>query len=73
MENSLVERRHLTFVTLYSHYHLTRFPPPVVKDHSHVQGFCHTFILSVGIVPDPENTKQKLCVETPAPAPASWE
>lgn len=67
MEGSLVERHHLTFVTLYSHYHFTRFPPPVVKDQSHVQGLCHTFIpLALFLI---QKTLSKSRVQRPQPQP----
>lgn len=70
MESSLVERHHLTFLTLYSRHHLTRFPPPVVKAHSHVQGFCHISIqLALFLT---QKTLSESCVQRP-PAPASWE
>lgn len=67
MESSLVERYHLTFVTLYSHHHLTRIPPPIVKDHSHVQGFCHWSILLVLF--STQKTLSKSCVQRPQPQP----
>lgn len=67
MESSLVERHYLTLVTVYSHYHLTRFPPPVVKDQSHVQGFCHTFILLALFLTQKKLSKS--CVQRPQPQP----
>lgn len=72
LKSTLEERLSLTFVTLFSHQRLTipRFPPPIVKDPSQVQGFLpHVHPVDSG--PDPGNTKQKLSPETLAQTPAS--
>lgn len=70
MEISLVEKQHhhhhhLTLVTLDSRHHLTRSPPPVVKDHGHVQGFCHISIQLALLLT--QKTLSKSCVQRPQP------